>query len=76
MGLYAFPRTQNFAKIYQGGNLMIPIVEYFKEILNKKNKQMSWEDKYLAQSVDLYDLERRQKELDYKKSSNFNFRMK
>ncbi len=55
---------------------MKTIVEYFKEILNKKNKQMSWEDKYLAQSVDLYDLERRQKELDYKNSSNFNFRMK
>lgn len=53
---------------------MTPIIKYFQKIIDSKKNQLSFEEKYLAKSVDLYDLERRQKELDNNSSHNFNFR--
>jgi len=52
---------------------MVPIFKYLKNILPSKKKDNTWEEKYLAKSVDLYDLERRQRELDNNFSSNHKF---
>ncbi|MDA1284194.1 MAG: DUF3563 family protein [Proteobacteria bacterium] len=51
---------------------MVPIFKYLKNILSSKKTNNSWEEEYLAKSVDLYDLERRQRELDNK----FSYRRK
>ena len=50
---------------------MVPIFNYLKNILPSKNSQMSLEEKYLSKSVDLYDLERRQKQLDNNKTISY-----
>ena len=55
---------------------MTPIFKYFKKIIDLKKQDLSFEEKYLAKSVDLYDLERRQKELDIRNTSNFNIRLR
>ncbi|MDA9162675.1 DUF3563 domain-containing protein [Alphaproteobacteria bacterium] len=55
---------------------MTPIIKYFQKVLEAKKNELSFEEKYLSKSVDLYDLERRQRELDNKNATNFNFRLK
>ena len=52
---------------------MVPIFKHLKNILSSKKINNSWEEKYLAKSVDLYDLERRQREIDNKFGSNRKF---
>jgi hypothetical protein len=52
---------------------MVPIFKYLKNILSSRKINNSWEEKYLAKSVDLYDLERRQREIDNKFGSNRKF---
>ena len=52
---------------------MVPIFKYLKNILSSKKINNSWEEKYLAKSFDLYDLERRQREIDNKFGSNRKF---
>lgn len=55
---------------------MSTIFKYFQKITDLRKQDLNFEEKYLAKSVDLYDLERRQKELDNKSSSNFNIRLR
>ena len=42
-------------------NIISAILEFFRPM-----SQQQWEENYLAKSVDLFDLERRQQELTYK----------
>ena len=55
---------------------MTPIIKYFQKVLDSKKNDLSSEEKYLSKSVDLYDLERRQRELDTMNTSNFNCRLR
>tara|TARA_B110000444_G_scaffold64515_1_gene60442 strand:- start:3955 stop:4122 length:168 start_codon:yes stop_codon:yes gene_type:complete len=55
---------------------MITIFKYFQKITDLRKQDLNFEEKYLAKSVDLYDLERRQKELDIRNTSNFNIRLR
>ena len=55
---------------------MTPIFKYLQKIIDTKKQNLSLDEQYLAKSVDLYDLERRQRELDNKNATNFNFRLK
>jgi hypothetical protein len=50
---------------------MVTIFKYFRNVLHSKKTQMSFEEKYLSKSVDLYDLERRQKDLDNSKTVSY-----
>ena len=55
---------------------MTPIIKYLQKVLVSKKNELSLEEKYLSKSVDLYDLERRQRELDTRNTSNFNYRLR
>ena len=55
---------------------MTPIMTSFQQVLEAKKDELSFEEKYLSKSVDLYDLECSQRELDNKTTTNFNFRLK
>lgn len=55
---------------------MTPILKYLQKIIDTKKQNLSLDEQYLAKSVDLYDLERRQKELDNKNTSSFNIRLR
>ncbi|MDB9776496.1 DUF3563 domain-containing protein [Alphaproteobacteria bacterium] len=50
---------------------MSPIIKYLQKVLDSKKNKLSPEEKYLSKSVDLYDLERRQRELETRNTSKF-----
>ena len=55
---------------------MTPIFKYLQKIIDTKKQNLSLDEQYLAKSVDLCDLERRQKEVDNRNTSNFNIRLR